>query len=76
MQATARIFCFLEVSAEFRFHADAFLSYLLLILTGYFPRSPEHKQHTQPYVMRRGFGYTYSCHPEVLTCNRKTLALL
>ena len=72
MQATARIFCLLEVSAEFRFHADAFLSYLLLIFTVYFPHSPEHKQQMQPYMMRRGFSYTAA----ILKFSHATVRLL
>lgn len=45
------------LSAEFCFHADAFLSYLPLVFNGYFPCSAELRQQMQPYVTSPGFGY-------------------
>lgn len=60
------------LSAEFHFHADAFLSYLLLIFTGYFPCSGEHKQQMEPYVRTPGFGAPAA----ILEFSRATIRLL
>lgn len=60
------------LSAEFHFHADAFLSCLLLIFTGYFPCSGEHKQQMQPYVRTPGFGAPAA----ILEFSRATIRLL